>query len=68
MGKAIKVTATALAKHLSYSDLGGPTESAPLRATCALSLSGLDWGGACSLGLASDGSWWSNVEPERCAP
>ena len=31
-------------------------------------LSGLDQGGACSLGLASDGSWQSNVEPEQCAP
>ena len=28
-------------------------------------LSGLDWGGACSLGLASDGSWLSIVELER---
>ena len=32
------------------------------------SLSDLDQGGACSLGLASDCSRWSNIEPERCAP
>ena len=33
-----------------------PTKSAPLRASWALSLRGLDRGGACSLGPASDGS------------
>ena len=32
-----------------------------------LSLSGLDLGGACSPGLTSNGSWWSNLEPEQCA-
>ena len=31
-----------------------------------LNLSGLDLGGACSPGLASDGSWQSNLEPELC--
>ena len=51
----------ALAELLSYSDLGraqnaGPTKSAPLRASWAPSLSGLDRRGAWSLGLASDGS------------
>ena len=67
-----EVAATALAKHLSCSDLGrarnaGPTGSAPLRATREPSLSGLERGGACSLGPASDSSRWSNVEPEQCA-
>ena len=33
-----------------------------------LSLSGLNLGGACSPGLALDGSQWSNLEPERWAP
>ena len=33
-----------------------------------LSLSDLDLGGACSPGPASDGSCWSNIEPELCAP
>ena len=32
-----------------------------------LNLSGLDLGGACSPGLASDGSQWSNLEPEQYA-
>ena len=64
---------TALAKHLSYSDLGraqntSPTEPVPLRATWAPCLSDVDWRGACSLGPASDGSRWSNIEPEWCAP
>ena len=68
--KRRQVAATALAKRLSYSDLGRaqnavPTEFAPLKATCMLNLSGLDWGGARSLGPASDGSWLSIVEPER---
>ena len=31
-----------------------------------LNLSGLDLGGACSPGLASDSSWKSNLEPEQC--
>ena len=31
-----------------------------------LNLSGLDLGGACSPGLASDGSRRSNLEPEQC--
>ena len=31
-----------------------------------LNLSGLDLGGACSPGPASDGSRWSNLEPELC--
>ena len=31
-----------------------------------LNLSGLDLGGACSPGPASDGSQWSNLEPEQC--
>ena len=30
-----------------------------------LNLSGLDLGGACSPEPASDGSWWSNLEPEQ---
>ena len=57
--------------HLSCSDLGraqnaGPTESASLRTTRVPDLRSLDLGGACSPGLASDGSWWSNLEPEQC--
>ena len=56
--------------HLSCLDLGraqnaGPTKSAPLRTTRAPDLRGLDLGGACSPGLASDGSRWSNLEPEQ---
>ena len=31
-----------------------------------LNLSSLDLGGACSPGPASDGSRWSNLEPELC--
>ena len=31
-----------------------------------LNLSGLDLGGACSPGPASDSSWRSNLEPEHC--
>ena len=31
-----------------------------------LNLSSLDLGGAYSPGLASDSSWWSNLEPEQC--
>ena len=31
-----------------------------------LDLSGLNLGGACSPGAASDGSRWSNLEPEQC--
>ena len=31
-----------------------------------MNLSGLDLEGACSPGLASDGSWQSNLEPELC--
>ena len=31
-----------------------------------LNLSGLDLGDACSPGPASDGSQWSNPEPEQC--
>ena len=31
-----------------------------------LNLSGLDLGGACSPGPASDGSWQSSLEPEQC--
>ena len=42
-----------------------PAESEPLRATWAPNLSGLDRGGARSLGLASDGSRLSIVELER---
>ena len=65
-----QVAATVLTKHLSYSVLGRaqnavPTESAPLKATCMLNLSGLDWGDVGSLGPASDSSRWSNVEPEQ---
>ena len=33
-----------------------------------LSLSGLDQGGVCRPGPASDGSWRSNLEPEQCVP
>ena len=40
----------------------------PLRATWEPNLSGLDGGGACSLGPASEGSRRSNLEPEQCAP
>ena len=57
--------------HLSCSDLGraqnaGPTESAPLRTTEYLNLSGLDLGSAYNPGPASDSSWQSNLEPEQC--
>ena len=31
-----------------------------------MNLSGLDLGGACSPGPASDSSRWSNLEPEQC--
>ena len=62
---------TALAKYLSCLDLGraqnaGPTESAPLRTTRVPEPEHLDLGGACSPGPASDGSGWSNLEPEQC--
>ena len=68
--KRRQVAATTLAKLLSYSDLGRAqnavlTESVPLRATWAPNLSGLDRGGARSLGPASDGSQLSIVEPQR---
>ena len=57
--------------HLSCSDLGraqnaGPTESAPLRTTECLNLSGLDLGSAYNPGLASDSSRQSNLDPEQC--
>ena len=65
-----QLAATALAKLLSYSDLGRaqnavPTESEPLRAASAPNLSSLDRGSARSLGPAPDGSRLSIVEPER---
>ena len=61
----------ALAKHMSYSDLGraqnaGSTKSAPLRIPECLNLSGLDLGSACSPGAALDASRWSNLETEQC--
>ena len=60
----------ALAKLLSSLDLGRaqssvPAKSVPLRAAWAPNLSGLDWGSACSLGPAPDGSRLSIVEPEQ---
>ena len=68
--KRRQVAAIALAKLLSYSDLGRaqsavPTESVPLRAARAPNLSGLDQRSARSLGPASDGSRLSILEPER---
>ena len=73
MGEAISRSDCALQTphHLSYSDLGraqnaGPTESAPLRTTQVPEPEQLDLGGACTPGPASDGSWWSNLEPEQC--
>ena len=57
--------------HPNCSELGraqsaGPMESAPLRTTECLNLRGLDLGGACSPGPASDGSRQSSLEPELC--
>ena len=57
--------------HLSCSDLGraqnaGSTESAPLRTTWVPEPERLKPGGACRPGPASDGSQWSNLEPELC--
>ena len=61
-----QVAVTALAKLLSYSDLGRAQKAVPNKSEpCAPNLSGLDQGGAHSLGPASDGSWLSIVEPER---
>ena len=56
--------------QLSCLDVGraqntGPTESTTEDYPSAR-LSGLDLGNACSPGLASDSSWWSNLEPEQC--
>ena len=64
---------TALAKHLSYSDLGraqntGPTSLRLWGLPECLSLSGLDRGDACSPGPASDSSRRNKLEPELCAP
>ena len=46
--------------------LDGITDSMDM--SLGLNLSGLDLGGACSPGLALDGSWQSNLEPEQCGP
>ena len=68
--KRWQAAAIALAKLLSYSDLGRaqsavPAESVPLRAAWAPNLSGLDRGSARSLGPAPDGSRLSILELER---
>jgi len=57
--------------HLSCSHLGRAQNAAQLSLRLwglpqCQNLSGLDLGGACSPGQASDGSWWSNLEPEQC--
>ena len=57
--------------HLSCSDLGraqnaGPIESAPLRTTWGPEPEWLNLRGTGSPGLVSDGSQWSNLEPEQC--
>ena len=68
------VAATALTKHLitwaARTWEGHKTQAQPSLHRWGLpeclNLSGLDLGGACSPGLASDGSWRSNLEPEQC--
>ena len=57
--------------HLSCLDLGRAQTQAHMSLCLwglpeCLNLSGLDLGVACSLGPASDSSWWSNIEPEQC--
>ena len=41
------------------------TMSTAMNLTLAACRGGLDMGGACSSGLASDGSRWSKLEPEQ---
>ena len=59
--------------HLSSSDLGRAQNAGPTQVSlhlCGvpenLNLSGVDLGNACNPGPASDSSWQSNLEPERC--
>ena len=57
--------------HLSCSDLGrtqnaGPTNSVPLRTSWVPEPEWLSTWEVGSLGPASDGSRWSNIEPEQC--
>jgi len=68
------VAATTLAKHLTTWAArtweGHKMQAQPNLCLWGLpeclNLSGLDLGGASSPGPATDGSWWSNLEPEEC--
>ena len=72
----LKVTVTTFAKHLvtwaAQTWEGHKTQAQSSlhlwEIPECLTLRGLHLGGACSPGPASDGSWWSNLEPELCAP